>query len=139
MARHLSPRDIESIISLIVGWKGKLTWDLLCGECSQAIGFSPTRQTLSSYSRIRHSFSAAKKAGGNNEKLPETPIRKPQSLRVAGERITRLEKEVERLKRENSLLLEQFIVWQQNCTARGLTINDLNQPLMKVDRERTED
>jgi hypothetical protein len=40
---------------------------------------------------------------------------------VAIERIARLERENERLKRENSELLQQFIVWQYNAHIHGLS------------------
>jgi hypothetical protein len=63
----------------------------------------------------------------------------PPSMRVAVERIARLTVENERLKKENSALLEQFVVWQYNAHVRGLNDIDLNQPLLEVDRGNTEE
>jgi hypothetical protein len=68
--------------------------------------------------------------------IEELPI--PSSLRVASERIARLENENQRLKREQSALLNQFVVWQYNAHVRGLTNVDLNRPLPTIDRGKTE-
>jgi len=42
-------------------------------------------------------------------------------MRVAAERIARLERENDRLKRENNELLEQYVVWQYNAHINGLS------------------
>ena len=133
MAKHLTDNDIARIIELLDGWSGKLTWDLLCETCPKIIGTLPTRQTLSSYTRIKSAFKLRKNKLAEEEKT----VRKPSSLAVAGARITRLEQENERLKHENQQLLEQFVVWQYNAYAHGMTDVQLNHPLPVIDREPT--
>ncbi len=59
-------------------------------------------------------------------------------MRVAIERINRLERENERLKHENTQLLQQFVVWQYNSYAHGLDNHKLNKALPSIDRGQTE-
>lgn len=134
MAKHLTDKDVEQIVGILDGWRDKLTWDALCNACLPVIGTKPSRQTLFKFPRIHKAFEACKKR--LSEALPE--IAPPPSIRVATERIARLERENERLKRENSELLEQFVVWQYNAHARGLSDIDLNRPLPSIDRGQTE-
>jgi len=51
---------------------------------------------------------------------------------IIGERIARLERENERLKRENAELLKQFVVWQYNTHIRGLSDYELNKTLLDL-------
>lgn len=57
-------------------------------------------------------------------------------MRVAIERIARLERENERLKRENMELLQQYVVWQYNASIHGLNDRELNKALPGIDRGR---
>lgn len=138
MAKHLTDVDVEKIVGLLDGWNGKLTWDLLCKACGPIIGTEPTRQTLSSFQRIKDAYSWVKKGDGSTLKTVEKAVRKPSSLAVATDRIARLEAENARLKRENNALLEQFLTWQHNSQLHGISRDQLDQPLPKIDREKTE-
>ncbi len=134
MGRHLRDIDILRLVELLDGWKGALTWDALSEASLRAIGLSPTRQTLSRIVRVQDAFAAAKariKAGeGEDRKVPH-------SIKLAADRIARLENENARLSRENAALLEQFVVWQYNAYVKGMTQAELNRPLPKVDRAVT--
>lgn len=132
-SRHLKDRDIEAIVELLDGWNGDVTWKDLCDACGPAIGFIPTRQALNKFSRIIGAYKLAKeraKEGTKELKLPPT-------LAMAAQRIDRLTREVERLERENTALLEQFVVWQYNAFTHGLSQEDLNKGLYKIDRGQT--
>lgn len=59
-------------------------------------------------------------------------------MRVAIERIARLERENERLKRENTELLQHYVVWQYNAHIHGLSERELNKALPGIDRGQTE-
>lgn len=132
MAKHLSDRDINQIVEILDGWRGKLTWNLFCEACKTVVGREPSRQTLFRQPRIKKAFEGAKKRIA----LPQdTPL--PCSLRAAGERIARLENENKRLVSENNLLLQQFVVWQYNAFTRGISERDLNRPLPEIDRGKT--
>lgn len=134
LAKHLTDNDVEQIVGVLDGWRDKLTWEALCDACLPEIGSKPVRQTLMKFTRIKNAFNACKKR--LKEDIPE--LRAPPSMRVAIERIARLERENERLKRENAELLQQFVVWQYNAYIRGLSNHELNKPLPGIDRGQTE-
>jgi hypothetical protein len=133
MAKHLNDKDIDRIVELVDGWRGQLTWEALCDACKPAIGSRPTRQTLCKYTRIAHAFRECK-ARVKEQRERDTG---PSDVTAALQRLERLENENARLKRENRELLEQFVVWQYNAYARGLSDVDLNRPLPSIDRDST--
>ena len=63
----------------------------------------------------------------DDAKAPKTPA----SLSIAANKIARLEAENIRLKKENNELLSQFVIWQYNAYAHGISIAKLNTPLQK--------
>jgi len=134
LAKHLTDRDIEKIVGFIDGCSGKLTWDWLCDVVTKAIGKRPTRQSLTKHIRIKVAFINKKKRlkDGFGE------IKTPPSLTVAAQRIKRLDEENARLKKENQLFLEQFVVWQHNAYRHGLSEAQLNNPLPGIDRDSSE-
>ncbi|MBE0470392.1 MAG: hypothetical protein IBX55_12915 [Methyloprofundus sp.] len=135
MARHLSKRDIESIVSHILGWGDeKLTWDAVLEAIEPLIGYKPTRQTLYANQVIRDAFKSRK--SGIRQRGHDKP--KPSNLNVAADRIAYLKAENEMLKQKNAALLEQFVRWQYNAYKYGLTEEKLNEPLPMIDRERTD-
>ena len=131
LAKHLTDADVEKIVGVIDGWSGKLGWESLCDAVAPAIGTRPTRQTLSAQRRIKAAFGDKKERLKGD--LQETKT--PPSLAIAGQRIKRLDEENARLKKENSRLLEQYVVWQYNAYRHGLTDEKLNAPLPVIDRE----
>lgn len=135
MAKHLTSRDVERIVTLLDGWTGKLTWDGLCAACVPLINTKPSRQTLDRSTRIKDAFNATKKRLKNE--LLEGP-KLPPTLRAAAQRLERLSNENERLKRENAQLLEQFVVWQYNAHCKGMTKDELCAGLPIVDLGNTE-
>ncbi len=135
MAKHLTADDVTAIINIIDGWRDeKITWEQLCDASAQVVGKKPTRQSLDGNTQIKEAYLAKKK--GLKVHAPKTAL--PSSLNAAAERITRLQSENERLKAKNSELLEQFVVWQYNAYKYGLKEHQLNEPLPRIDRERTE-
>jgi len=135
LAKHLTQTDVEAILSIIYAWKEeKLTWEGICEASAPVIGKNPTRQSLNANKLIKEAYSSKKstlKVHG-----PITP--KPSNLTMAGERIARLQSEIESLKRKNALLLEQFVIWQYNAYKYGVKEHQLNESLPRIDRERTE-
>lgn len=134
MAKHLTDMDIQRIVEVIDGCTGKLTWDWLCDNAVKVVGKRPTRQSLNTHTRIKSAFKNKKerlKSGAGE-------IKTPPSLTVAAQRIKRLEEENARLKKENELFLEQFVVWQYNAHRRGLSEAQLNDPLPVIDRDSSE-
>lgn len=130
MAKHLTRRDIAILVNQIDAWEGKLGWDALCNVAAPLIGGRPTRQTLSSHGQIKAAFGQKK----IQLKTGFVSTKRPPSLNIAEQRIRRLESENERLKMENSKLLEQFVRWQYNAYKHGVTKDKLDVVLPKIDR-----
>lgn len=137
MAQHLTDQDIENIVEILDYWspKEKLTWDRLCNAIEQQLELipSPTRQTLQKYIRIKNAFDLGKKSPVARRIASENRDKLPASLKIAQDRINKLEAKANRLAKENSMLLEQFVTWQYNAYKYGVSIEKLNEPLPKKD------
>ena len=134
MVKHLKDIDVEKVLGLLDGWKDELSWDSLCSACPAIIGIQPSRQTLYRIPRIQDAFQATK------ERLRDgiSAERTVPNVRIAMQRIARLEAENERLKRENNKLLEQFVVWQYSAHIYGMKDFELNQAQPTIDLGNTE-
>lgn len=134
MRKRLSDKDIATIVGIIDGWEGKLTYDRLIDKTAKRIMRRFSRQALCSHPRIREAFNMRKDSLRNG-----SPKRQVMSveLQIALDRGERLEAEVKRLTNENEALLAQFVRWAYNASSKGLTLDFLNQPLPSVDRGRT--
>jgi hypothetical protein len=130
MAKHLNTKDIEILVGLIDSWTGKLGWEALCDAVAPLIGVRTTRQTLSSHSQVKSAFKHKKE----QQKNGFFATKRPASLSIAEQRIRRLESENNRLKSENSDLLERFVKWQYNAYKHGVSKEKLDAELPPVDR-----
>lgn len=136
-AKNIDEQAIEQIISILDGWSGKLSWELLIDAIYGRMYSHYTRQALSKHARIKQAFVLRKKKlSGSDNQQHKTDTGSPE-LQLAMQRINRLEAEVERLKSENNNLLEQFFRWAYNAHTRGLDKDFLNQPLGRVQRDAT--
>ena len=96
MSKHLSDARIAEIVSVIDGWRGKLTWQLLIDALEPRMG-RYSRVALSNHTRIADAFRARKNAiGGREEGAVEGKTKEIQMLLG---RIDRLKSENERLER----------------------------------------
>ena len=133
MAQHLTDQDIENIVEILDYWSpnDKLTWDRLCNAIEQQLELipAPTRQTLQKYARIKYAFDLVKKSPTARLRMSRAKEKVPASLKIAQVRIDALESKTQRLEKENSMLLEQFVVWQYNAYKYGISIEKLNEPL----------
>lgn len=135
LAKHITKADVETIINIIQGWRDdKLTWDAICQSASLVVGKTPTRQSLNSNHLIKQAYEVKKKG----LKIHGPRIAVPSSLKVAAERIGKLQSEVDNLKSKNAALLDQFVKWQYNSYKYGVKEHQLNEGLPRIDRERTE-
>lgn len=130
MAKHLTSKDIAILINLIDSWEGKLGWETLCDAAAPLIGARPTRQTLSSHSKVKAAFGHKKQ----QQKNGLVTTKRPASLSIAEQRIARLESENSRLNSENAHLLERFIKWQYNAYKHGISKEKLDAELPPIDR-----
>ena len=138
MAKHLTDFEIDKIVRLLMGWKGALSWDALASACKGEIGRSPSRQTLARSTRLALAFDTTKnRLKEEKEEKEEGSAAMPDSIRVALQRISRLEAENAQIKVENRALLEQFVTWQYNAYKAGLSVDRLNQAMPGIDMRRS--
>lgn len=133
--RNLDDEAISCIVTILDGWAGKLTWDLLIEAVDRHLRASYTRQALHKHDRIKQAFVQRKKALQSDPSVKETAD--SPELHAALERIARLDGENARLEAENQRLLGQFARWAYNANTRGFDRDFLNQPLPAVNRDRT--
>lgn len=136
MAQHLSDAEIDQVVNLLVGWKGKLTWEGLVAAHKKRNGKVRSRQAFARAASIRIAYDTAKKRlkHAENEDRPATPI----ELSILRDRVNRLSAENEQLKAENTALLDQFVTWQYNAFAAGMSYTNLNKPKPGIDLNPTE-
>lgn len=134
MTKHLKPLELSAIEDTLYSWEGAITWAGVCAKVEALIGKSVTRQTLSGNSVIKRAYDQAKSRSRNAPPIPPSP----SSLKVAADRVSRLESEIAALKLENSKLIEKFLRWQYNAHIKGLTEAHLDKPLPIIDRERSD-
>lgn len=135
-APNLDEDAIATIVGILDGWTGKLSWESLIEAVERHTHARYTRQALHKHERIKRAFSLRRKAimeargdRGPNADSPE--------LQAALERLTRLEGENARLRAENDALLGQFACWAYNAHTRGLDQAFLSRPLPSVNRDQT--
>lgn len=143
----------ETILAIIDGWNGKLTYELLSEKLQSELGLKrpPSRHTYTKHAEIKHAFDL-KKAELRNKK--STAVEEAKLLIESGDRLSvlmknfndddstiteliksaeKLEKENEKLKSENNrisnqndILLERFARWQHNLQKMdGVDMNKL--------------
>ena len=135
MAQHLTDQNVQDIVEILDYWSPneKLTWEKLCKaiEVQLEIVPAPTRQTLQKFAKIKNAYDLGKKSPAALKILKTKQQKLPASLKIAQVKIDALESKLERLEKENSMLLEQFVVWQYNAHKYGVSIDKLNEPLSK--------
>ncbi|MCC5812493.1 MAG: hypothetical protein JJU06_19185 [Ectothiorhodospiraceae bacterium] len=135
MARHLTTRDVDAIVNLIHGWSGaKLTWEAICDAAEPLVGKRPSRQSLNAHGAIVNAYKVVKKGGRQIDPMPS----RPSSLKTAAARISKLERERDQLREENRAYKQKFVLWQYNAYKHGLKEHQLDEPLPKIDRERSD-
>jgi hypothetical protein len=135
MARHLNSRDVSAIVEMIRGsMKSKLTWQMVCDDAASLIGQTISRQSLNSHPDIKAAYVAKRK----HLRAFENRVAVPSSLAVAGMRIARGQSTINELKDRINQLFEQHVIWQYNAHKHNITEQDLNEPLPRIDRDRTD-
>ncbi|CAZ86842.1 conserved hypothetical protein [Thiomonas arsenitoxydans] len=135
-APDLTQEHIATALDTLDTWRGKLTWDLLLDSLEAAWGYRYSRFTLASYPEVANAFAHRKDAlKGTLPVSRGTPT--DERVRAAIEQAERFKAKAERLEAENSLLLEQFVTWALNAESKGVTMDMLNKPLPKPDRDRS--
>jgi|TARA_R110001583_G_C5663055_1_gene409847 DNA repair exonuclease SbcCD ATPase subunit len=145
----------DTILAIIDGWSGKLTYDLLSQKLQSELGLKsfPSRHTYLKHDEIKHAFDLKKEELRSKK---STAIEKAKSLFDSADklshllenldsddatiaellkRVEKLERENERLNSENNrlsnqrdVLLERFARWQHNLQKMdGVDMNKLSE------------
>lgn len=135
-APDLTDERIAIVLETLDMWKGKLTWELLLDMVERNSGYRYSRFTFAEYPEIANAFSLKKDAlRGALPRVRSEP--RDERVRSAIAQADRYKAKVERLEAENQLLTEQFVTWAINAERKGVTIDMLNVPLTKPERDRT--
>jgi hypothetical protein len=127
-APNIRADDIRVILSIIDGWiDSPLTWKALLGRVSAVLHATYVRQALHRYPEVAEAFSrrraelAVARSTGRSEVSGE--------LKLARDRIERLEAENRRLLAVNDALLERFVTWAYNASLFGLDEQKLDRTI----------
>ncbi|SNU81746.1 hypothetical protein [Pandoraea sputorum] len=135
-APDLTDERIAAIVETLDGWIGKLTWELLLDAVEASTGDRYSRFTFAEYPQIANAFSLRKDV--LRGALPrERGEPRDERVRAALAQADRYKAKAERLEAENQLLTEQFVTWAINAERKGVTIDMLNAPLPKPERDRS--
>ena len=136
----------ETILAIIDGWRGKLTYDLLSERLQSELGLKrpPSRHTYTKHDEIKHAFDLkkeelrfkksaaieeAKSLFDSSDKLSqllENLDNDDATIAELIKRVEKLENENERLSIHNDMLLERFARWQHNLQKMdGVDLNKL--------------
>mgnify|MGYP000618460835 CR=1 FL=1 len=137
MPQRLTQENKSAIIEMIIGFHGKISWQLIIDEIFVRLGIKVSRQALDRHSEIKRAYEVRKKSIqgelSNKPQVRTGAVALVKSL----EKIQRLESKNEILIAENKALKEQFIVWAYNAYIKGLDEEKLNQPLPPINRDRS--
>lgn len=138
-APNLDTAAIETVLGLLDGWNGKLSWGLLIEAIAARLRATYTRQALGQHQRITDAFKLAKeRLSGRQASERDSPqTLGPIEANALMERLQRVEAENARLLHEKERLVEQFVTWAYNASIRGLDEAFLSQPLPSVHRDQT--
>jgi len=131
-SKNLDDLAIAKIVEILDGWSGKLTWDSLISDVELKLKESYTRQTLAKHARIKSAYDLTKERLKGSSM--DNKITSPE-IQILLQKIEKLEAQNTRLEQENQNLLMQFTTWAYNAYAKGITKDNLNQPLPPIDRK----
>lgn len=129
----ITDKTIPIALHEIDKWSGKLTWESYAARLAIALGEKRiSRHTLLSYPVLVEAYNVKKDALraailDSDKKGQDIP------LDFAKQQITMLEAKVTRLEKQNDLLHEQFVRWQNNLyTMPGIDMEKVNAHLNKL-------
>lgn len=134
---RLRPQEVEQIVGMLTAWKGKLTWELLLRRVEAMLKRPFSRQGLDKNTSIAIAFKQAKERHRRAGKTADGGDLHPD-LAAAQRRSEVLMAELKVLQAEKQNFLEKFAVWGYNARSRGLSEEDLNRPLPRIERGKSE-
>lgn len=109
-ARSLSDSDVDTIVKMLDGWVGELTWYTLIDAIKvwQQTSIDYTRQALHHHERIYSGYLRNKKRLSEAEKVNKDEMRQWLRKLMRTETSAWLEADYSRLKAQNEYFLRQF-------------------------------
>lgn len=136
--KNIDEATVKTIIGVLDGWSGKLSWNLFLEAVRVRVGHLYKRQTLSGNEMISLAYAThRKRLRGAAPESAQLDTDVAPEVRILQETNERLKAENVRLLAENTAYIETFTTWAYNASNRGLTNDYLNTPIPKVDREQT--
>lgn len=130
---NLTPAGIETIVTLIRGWEGRLTWPLLIARVAEKCRATYTRQALFKHHQIRVAYEVYRSAHEHDSRERQDR-RGSATMKATMDRLCRLERENAELRKREHALFEQFHRWAYHASTRGLTKEFLDRPLPPLSR-----
>lgn len=134
--RVIDEQITETILHILDGWEGKLSWDLLIKAVKASTGSEYTRQALAGHKQIADAFVLRK---STLAKVAGRPLSSDNRVNALSDAVARLSAENVRLKAELNAYREMFIRWTSNAQKKGLTSEMLNAPLIKTHRGQSKE
>lgn len=135
MPKVITDQQVREVCRMIHAWddQHRLDWNTICLGAQEILGWAtpPTRQALNNKATIKLAY-LAKKEARRKALERHTHLPRPKTLKEGGERIARLESEIEQLKHFNAQLAELFNRITYNATLAGLKRHELMKPLPTV-------
>ncbi|MDR3067163.1 MAG: hypothetical protein LBV05_16880 [Comamonas sp.] len=135
-APDLTKENLAKVLDTLDTWRGKLTWELLLDKLEEGWGCRYSRFTLAGYPEVANAF-ALRKDSLRGTLPPSRGTPTDERVRSAMEQAERYRAKAARLEAENNLLVEQFVTWALNAERNKVTMDMLNKPLPKPDRDRS--
>jgi hypothetical protein len=133
---RLTRDEIERIIEVLTSWQGKLSWDLLLARVKKTVLRRPfTRQGLAKQENILAAYQLAKERLRAGRPAP-SPL--PPELELMQNTIISLRGKIAVLESERGRFEEKFATWLHNARGQGISVAELNRPLPKADRDRSD-
>ncbi|APR65992.1 hypothetical protein CN03_03045 [Thalassolituus oleivorans] len=137
----ITEETMSKVLKLILTWRGKLTWTLLCERVSEILEIDNiTRQTLSSYQEIQAAYSQRKEQLRNSDS-EEANKKKNTNAEYLLNKIDGLEAELTIARTTIEKYKQQFVRWQYNAYLHGIRMESLDDaiemlenPLVEINR-----
>jgi hypothetical protein len=134
-ASNITQGHIETVVSIIDNWGGKLTWPLLIASIERQLHQAYTRQALFAHKQITVAFSAKKTLLNGQPRKRERNV--SPELHAALAKLASRDATLARQDTIIRMLTEQSVRFIYNASTANFTMEFLDRPLPPVDRGQT--
>ncbi|TIO79347.1 MAG: hypothetical protein E5X74_10115 [Mesorhizobium sp.] len=123
---------IADIREFIVEWRGVPTWEDIVNEAERVCGHKWSRQGLNKHKEIVDAYHDKVSTKSIMPHVAEGDL----AIMHLEEKVQQKEVELQQLRRQLKTYDELFVRYQANAHRRGITPEELERPLEKVERRR---